>query len=411
MSVVVMSVMTCRQREECNVSDEPLATSDLSGVTILQVIPELNGGGAETTTLEITEALVASGARALIASVGGRLEERLALIGGEMVHLPVASKNPIVMVMNSFRLANLIRREKIDIIHARSRAPAWSSFFAARFANISYLATYHGLVHAQPKIKVFYNSVLTRGRAVIANSAYTAELIEQVHKVPKDFVRVIPRGCEPEKLDPSQWSAEQVTQTRGRWGVKDYDFVIICPARLTEIKGQDILIKALAALNNEKKPVLVLAGGAKARDSYALRLADLVEKLGLQDRVIFAGHIDNMPLAYAASQLAVLPSTRAEPFGRTIIEAGAAGLPVIASDDGGFRETVISGEDKKVITGWLVPPGDSLALTHCLDRVLSFSTSDLRKIGENGRRHVSSTFTRAQMCRHTLGVYKDLMKR
>jgi glycosyltransferase involved in cell wall biosynthesis len=383
---------------------------DCRGMTVLQVIPELNGGGAETTTLEIASALNAAGGRAVIASQGGRLEARLAEAGAEIIKLPMASKNPLTMWANSRKLAALIRAENVDLIHARSRAPAWSSFFAARRAQIPYLATYHGMVHSGPALKVIYNSVLTRGAGVIANSHYTAQRIARVHDVPDDKIHIIPRGCDVDRLNPKQWDKKALVACRQAWGVAQDAFVILCPARITEIKGQHVLIAALAAISSDYAPVLVLAGGGQAGSGYGDRLKAQIAELGLTARVIFAGHVDNMPLAYAASDLAVVPSIRPEPFGRTIIEAGAAGLPVIASDDGGFRETVVTGDETQA-TGWLAPAGDSMALAQALEASLSLSTSRLKKIGKNGMRHVGQYFTQQNMCRATLSVYAHILGR
>ncbi len=381
---------------------------EMKGRTILQVIPSLEGGGAETTTLEITEALGVAGARALIASQGGGLEGRLKTLGGEMIHLPVASKNPFNMWRNIGRLAALIRRERVDIIHARSRAPAWSCLFAARACHIPYLATYHSKVHAGPKLKVFYNSVMTRGALTIANSQFTAERIQQIHRLTQAQLRVIPRGCDIDALAREQWSPSQIGAQRAAWGFGGNDFVIICPARLTEWKGQHVLSAALGRLKSDVKPVLVLAGSAQGRGAYVARLENLIAEYDLQKRVHFAGHIDNMPLAYAAANMAVVPSIEAEPFGRTLIEASGAGLPVVASDDGGFRETVITGDVKDGASGWLVPPGDVVQLANCLDEALAMAPEALFQMGRNGRAYVAAHFTRAAMCAATLAVYQEL---
>lgn len=382
---------------------------DCSGLTVLQVIPELNGGGAETTTLEIATALRGAGARALVASQGGRLEPALRAIGAEIFELPVASKNPFKIWSNSKRLAAIIKSEKVDVIHARSRAPAWSSFFAARQTHIPYLATYHGLVHPGPALKVFYNSVLTRGHGVIANSQYTADRIADVHGVPHSHIHVIPRGCDVGALASKQWDAAARSACRSAWGVARDDFVILCPARVTEIKGQHVLIAALAALSSPRRAVLVFAGGVQAGSGYKARLLQQIADAGLTQRVVFAGHVDNMPLAYAASDIAVLPSTRPEPFGRTIIEAGAAGLPVIASDEGGFKETVVTGAIADGATGWLTPPGDTAALANALDEALGLPKKLLNQMGRNGMQHVARHFTQHHMCRATLDVYLQIL--
>ncbi|MGB2564111.1 MAG: glycosyltransferase, partial [Parvibaculales bacterium] len=177
---------------------------DLTGRTILQVVPELETGGAEITTMEMAEAIVQAGGRALVASEGGALESRIEAAGGEIVHVPVASKNPLTLWRNVGRLARLMQDENVDLIHGRSRAPCWSALFAAKRTDRPYLATYHSKVHARPRAKVFYNSVMTRGQLTIANSHFTATRIAAIHHTPETQLRVIPRGCDPDALNPSR---------------------------------------------------------------------------------------------------------------------------------------------------------------------------------------------------------------
>ncbi len=388
---------------------------DLTGRTILQVIPELDIGGAEMTTVEISEAIIAAGGTALVASQGGRLVEKLSQMGAQILTLPVASKNPFTMWRNRARLAKIVTDYQVDIIHARSRAPAWSSFFAARRTGCIYMATYHGLVHRQPASKVLYNSVLTRGDAVIANSNYTANLISEVHGVAAEKIMVIPRGCDVESLTRQSVAGTKIAAKRAQWGVGAQDFVIICPARLTEIKGQDILLQAFAGLA-EKAPKgltvkLVFVGSAQGREEYFARLTDLVAQHGLQDQVVFAGLEQDMATAYAASDAVVAPSTRAEPFGRGAIEAQAASLPVIASDAGGFRETIISGSPSDGATGWLVAPGDIAAWHQAMVDLVNMTAAQRAKMGENGRANAGHYFTQQALCARTLKAYQVLIER
>ena len=394
----------------------PELPADLSGCTILQVIPELDTGGAEVTTLEVAEAILAAGGKALVASQGGPLADTLSAMGAQVIELPVASKNPWTLWRNVGRLARLIRREGVDIVHARSRAPAWSCWFAARRAGALYMATYHGLVHPRPASKVFYNSVLTRGAAVIANSSYTAQLINAVHGVGADKIKVVPRGCDVERLARESVKPSQIADKRAQWGVSGDDFVILCPARITQLKGQDVLIEAFAALKAEfqgargARPLkLVLVGSAQGREDYLERLKNLAAQHGVQGEVVFAGLETNMALAYAASDAACVPSTRAEPFGRTIIEAQAGSLPVIASDAGGFRETVLPQSVEKGGSGWLVTPGDVAALHKALHELLHMSDAARAQMGENGRAHCTTHFTQQALCARTLSVYQQLV--
>lgn len=393
----------------------PAEPVDLSGRVILQVVPTLDNGGAETTTCEVAAAIIAAGGTALVASEGGVLVETLEQMGAEVIILPVASKNPLTMWRNRRRLAQVIRSYGVDVIHARSRAPAWSSFWAARRARIAYMATYHGLVHAAPRLKVLYNSVLTRGAAVIANSSYTAGLISDVHRTPSHRIRVVPRGCDVAALAaaaPARASrSDAVLAKRAAWGFGADDFVLMCPARITELKGQDVLIKAFAAMQAKaagRNVKLVFVGGAQGKEAYLDSLQALATAQGVSADVCFAGLEQDMITAYAASDAAIVPSTRAEPFGRTVIEAQAASLPVIASDAGGFRETVMTG-DAQHASGWLVAPGDVADLAQVLLALLALPDTTRAQLGENGRQNVSRYFTEAALCARTLGVYQDVI--
>lgn len=359
--------------------------------------------------MEMAEAIVRAGGRALVASQGGVLEDDIKAVGGEIFHLPVASKNPFIMWRNAGRLAALMQDENVDIVHGRSRAPCWSSLFAARRLGRSYMATYHSKVHDGPALKVVYNSVMTRGRVSIANSHFTAARIVDIHQIDIEKLRVIPRGCDPLALDRAVFSRQDKQQKRAQWGVPENAFVIICPARLTRWKGQHLLLEAMQHIASDIAPYLVCVGDAQGRDDYVEELRRLAQRAGVQDRLILAGHENNMPSAYAAANLAVMPSTQAEPFGRTTIEAQAASLPVIASNDGGFRETVIAKPPEQGGTGWLPEMGNAEALAGAIDAALAMPEAALHKIGENGRANVLANYTREAMCQRTLNVYREIL--
>ncbi|MBE8219812.1 MAG: glycosyltransferase family 4 protein [Alphaproteobacteria bacterium] len=388
--------------------------------TILQVIPNLHIGGAEQTVLEITRAIVEAGGRALIASAYNgsaynaddknknsvpSLAPAIIAAGGEIITLPVASKNPFIMFANIKRLAIIIRRYRVDIIHARSRAPAWSAYAAARKTGIAYLSTYHAKVHAHPALKRFYNSGLVRGQLVIANSQFTAAQIMRFHKVPLSHIRVIPRGCDIEALAPTTPAKTSRQAMRAKWNVSADDFVILCPARLTRWKGQHIAVAAIAEAlkTQDKKNIkLVCVGGIETHNDYIQTLSDLATRLGVAQNVILAGVERDMRSVYGASDVVVAPSIEAEPFGRIIIEAQAAGLAVIASDAGGFRETVADH------AGWLVPPDDVAALGQCFARAIMTPPKDLAAMGAIGCAYVASRYSDALMCSRTLDVYREL---
>lgn len=383
---------------------------------ILQIIPRLDGGGAEATTLEITKALTAAGGRSVVVSEGGKLSDSIIAAGGEIINAPVASKNPFIIYQNINRLARIAEEQNIDILHARSRAPAWSSLWAAQKIGKPYLATYHSKVHDNPKLKILYNSVMTRGVRVIANSEFTAARIRAVHKIASEKIAIIPRGCDPARFDPAHISDADIKQQRAEWRVQDGEFVILCPARLTRWKGQMVLLDAVARLPGNFR--LILTGdtsdktGAESRFAKELKARAL--EAGLSEKLVFAGHVANMPLAYAVADLAVLPSLDPEPFGRTAVEAQAATLPVIVSDAGGFRETVR--EDDTLYdsdtnrTGWRVPSGDVDALADKLQTVTSLSHDALSAIGQAARLWVMENFTTEKMCAQTLQIYQLVIR-
>lgn len=389
----------------------PQAYPDLTGVTVAQIIPRLNIGGAETTTLEIARALRAANARALVVSEGGALSDAIGAAGAELIDMPVASKNPFVMAANIRRLRRLVEDENITILHARSRAPAWSTLAAARATQVPFVTTYHSLVHEGPRPKVWYNSVMVRGDAVIANSEYTGELIRRVHGVDDARLRVVARGCDISALAPENVSADMRADQRRAWGPSADDFVVLCPARITEVKGQHVLLAALAQLPTDARPFVVFAGSAVERAEYFAALERQVAEAGLTDRVHFAGLVRDMGRAYGACDLAIVPTVRGEPFGRTIVEAQAAGLPVIASDAGGYRETVISRPPENGGTGWLVPPGDANALARAMEAAMAQSAAARAQMVSNGRAHVEANFRQEVMCAKTLAIYAELIGR
>ncbi|MGI9391929.1 MAG: glycosyltransferase family 4 protein [Parvibaculales bacterium] len=372
-------------------------------LAILQIIPALDAGGAEATTLEIAAMLVKKKHKAVIVSSGGRLVGKLQK-GAVHICLPVHSKNPLIMVLNVFRIARVVKKYGIDVIHARSRAPAWSAFFAAGLARVSFLATYHGKVHDKPLLKVFYNSVMVRGRVVIANSEFTARRIGEVHGVEPARIVTIVRGVEVERFSRAP-SKEKIAEFRKRCGIGGDRRIILCPARLTRWKGQLVLLRAFAEIAKKCEAELVFAGDAQGREGYVEEIKGLAEEYGIAKHVHILGHVGDMALAYHGAYLVVAPSLLPEPFGRNVIEAQAAGVPVIASDEGGFCETIIAGK-----TGWLVPAGDVAGLAKALLEGLMLSRGEYEKMGGAAQNHVAAHYSLANMCAETLAVYLRLVK-
>lgn len=374
---------------------------------ILQIVPSLDTGGAERTTIDIAAALAQAGFLPLVASRGGRMVDELREVGAEWIALPVHAKAPQTLVTNVLRLRNLILLRNVQLVHARSRAPAWSGLLAARLTGVPFVTTYHGIYNAKSGIKRFYNSVMARGDVVIANSEWTAAHIGREYRfVPKRLV-VIPRGVDFAHFDPAHVSTERVQKLRAEWSVKPNDIVILLPGRLTRWKGQAILIEAIAQLllsNPIGNLRVVLAGDAQGRSSYESELARLIQANSLGDIVAIAGHVSDMPAAYLAADIVVSASTDPEAFGRVAAEAGAMERPVIAPNHGGAREIVIPGQ-----SGYLFAPGSVAELAKALQQLLGETDATLRAMGAAARAHISARYTVERMCADTLSVYRDLL--
>lgn len=376
---------------------------------ILQVIPRLDTGGAEQTTIDMVEAIVKAGGRALVATEGGRLEPRIGELGGEVVHLPVGSKSPATILINARRLSGLAQREGVNLIHVRSRAPAWSCLIAARRLKLPLVTTYHGAYAGTSPVKTWYNGVMARGDVVIANSRFTAQLIEQRHRTPADRLVVVHRGVDLRRFDPAVVSAERGAALRRAWGVASGRPVILNAARLTGWKGQMVVVEAAIELFRAGRlgdAVVVLVGDAQGRDGYVEQLRSRIASAGLTDRVVLAGHCADMPAAFREACVSVVASTEPEAFGRVAAEAMAMGCPVIATDIGAPPEILAAGSEK---VGWLVRPNDPHTLAEAIAAVLAMPLDECRSLAQRARRQVAQHFSLLAMQRATLAVYDRLL--
>jgi len=383
---------------------DPSPVSGLGSATILQVLPAMGaGGGVERGTVEIADAITASGGRALVVSNGGASVHELKRVKAEHIEMPVHSKNPLVMYANIRRLEKLIRDEGVDIVHARSRAPAWSAYFAAKRAGVPFVTTFHGTYSAGNALKRKYNSVMAMGERVIAISKFIGGHLHQTYGAPAAKIRIIHRGVNLERFDPAKVTAERVTMLAGGWRLEDGLPVVMLPGRLTRWKGQVMFIEAIAKMKRRDLRCL-LVGGDQGRTEYRQELENLVNSRGLGEIVRIVDHCDDMPAAYMLTDVVVSASTDPEAFGRILVEAQAMGRPVVASDHGGARETVIEGE-----TGWLYPPGDADALAATLDKVLGMSREDRAGLAEKATANVREHFSKQTMCDKTLAVYREIL--
>jgi glycosyltransferase involved in cell wall biosynthesis len=369
-------------------------------------VPSLDAGGAERTTIDVARALHAAGFVPLVVSEGGRMEAELNRSGAELIRLPIASKNPVTMLLNASRLAEIIRKRNVSLIHARSRAPAWSALVASRRTKIPFVATYHGIYPDSGPWKRLYNSVMARGDAVIANSEWTAAHIRATHPHLVKRLAVIPRGLDLGNFDPAAVAPERVARLRQAWGIEGHERVVLLPGRLTRLKGHGVLLAALKLMKEEGTlpPDIrgVVAGDPQGRDDYIREIENLVAGLG--GAALLVPHVSDMPAAYLAADIVVSPSTAPESFGRVPPEAALMGRPVIAADHGGARETVLAGE-----SGLLVAPGDAPALARALADLLARPSDELAQMGAAGRAHVSARYAVERMRADTLALYRELI--
>jgi glycosyltransferase involved in cell wall biosynthesis len=378
--------------------------------TILQIIPKLDSGGAERTVVEMSDAVVRAGGRALVLAETGRLAADVMAAGGEIIDFPAATKNPIKIWSNSRAIAKIVSREGVDLIHARSRAPAWSALLACRRLSLPFVTTYHGAYNENGRIKRAYNGVMAQSDVVIANSKYTANLIATRYGTPADKIRVIYRGIDPVRFDAMRVEPERISKLRQAWGVAPGARVILQAARLTGWKGQLVLIDAAGQLLRDGQlgdAIVVLAGEAQGRDGYVTQLKQRITALGLEGRVILAGHVDDVPAAYMTAHVTVVASTEPEAFGRSAAEAEAMGCPVIATNIGAPPETVRAAPafGSEAITGWLVKPGDVVELAEALRVALALPELDRGRMGARARRFVLEAFSLDALKLQTLAVY------
>jgi glycosyltransferase involved in cell wall biosynthesis len=377
--------------------------------TLLQVVPELETGGAEQTTIDVAQAVVRAGGKALVATRGGRMAARLEADGGRLAQMSVQSKNPLVMLGNAARLVDLIRREDVSLVHARSRAPAFSALWAAHMTKTPFVATYHGVYKAQSKLKRWYNAVMTRGDLVIANSDYTRDHVLAEHPQAGGKIVTIPRGVDLDRFSASWVTADRVEALRQAWGLTDdpTHTKILLAGRLTRIKGHLTIIEAAARMRARgvEDFVILFAGDDQGRTGYREELEAEIAARGLSEHVRIVGHVVDMPAAYLLADFAILPTTVPESFGRAAVEPQAMGRPVIASNHGGATETVVEG-----VTGWLAPPGDADAWASAMAFAIDLGPGKRLAMGQAGANRVRQLYSVDAMCAATLAAYERVLE-
>lgn len=371
---------------------------------IMQIIPELGPGGAEQGCIDIAAELVRGGAQAIVVSNGGHRVHELERIGAVHINMPVHSKNPVVMWRNVSALRKLINRYGVNIVHARSRAPAWSAHYACKKTSAHFVTTCHAPYNISGEAKKFYNSSIAHGERVIAISNYVAEYLRQHYKLDNRTIRLIPRGIPIEKFHPTAVTPERLITLAQEWRIPDASNIVMLPGRLTRWKGHMVLIEAMERLQKTDL-FAVIIGSDQGRTEYRKELEAEIKQRGLEGRVRMVDHCNDMPAAYMLSTIVVCPSTDPEGFGRVPVEAQAMGRPIIASDHGGAQETILRGQ-----TGWLVPPNDSGSLAIAIEEALSLTPTQRSMLATRAMAHVAAHYTKAHMADKTLDVYAELLR-
>lgn len=386
-------------------SDDNIAAGRAEGrpPAVLQVIPALISGGAERGTVDVAAALAASGWSAFVASSGGPMEHQLRRAGAQHLTLRLASKNPMVMRRNVAALVEVIRRHKIDIVHARSRAPAWSAWAAARATGRRFVTTFHSAYDTDLPLKRHYNSVMAKGERVIAISRFVGDHVAQMYGVGADRLRVIPRGVDLAAFDARRVGGERVAALAEQWRVPVDARVVMLPGRLTRWKGGLDFIAAIARLG--RGDLCCILVGAEQRRGFRRELEAAIEQQAAAGMFRVVDACRDMPAAYALSDVVVSASTDPEGFGRVIVEAQAMGRPVVATDHGGARETIVPGA-----TGWLARPGDPPSLAAAIEAALGLTPAGRTAFAARARAHIMACgYTSEAMCGRTIDVYEELL--
>ena len=381
-----------------------------SNLKVLQVIPKLGYGGAETGCYDLAHYLPENNCLSFIVTSGGELIKYIDKKKVKLIRLPVHSKNPIIIFLNAFVLVFIILFYNISIVHARSRAPAWSCLLATKITRRKFVTTFHGTYNFKNKIKKFYNSVMVRSDLIIAGSNFIFSHISKNYfqnlSIKKKFL-VIFRGINVDYFDPSTTLEADEDKLFSEWEIERKKKIILLPGRLTAWKGQELFIEALSYVNKElgyEAFYGIILGSDQGRTVYTKKIKRLAEQHRLSRQIKFIKNCKNMTLAYKISDIIVSASTEPEAFGRVAVEAQSMEKPIVASDIGGFNETITNNK-----TGFLFESGNPESLAKKLIEVLNLDESTLKSIGIEGRKNVISKFNVEKMCFSTYSEYKKLL--
>ena len=371
---------------------------------VLQVLPELEMGGVEIGTIEIASGLQKRGIKNYVASQGGRLVYDLDRLKVEHLTLPLKTKNIFKMRKNANELAKFIKEKGINIVHARSRAPAWSAYWAAKKAGVHYMTTFHGTYGLGPwGLKKLYNRVMTYGEKVIAISEHIKRHILANYKVSEDKIRLVHRCVNTEKFSPDAVTQERIINTVRDYNIPDDKKVLLLGGRITRWKGQHLLIEALSKVKNQNY-YCIIAGDEQGREEYVNELKKMIQKFGLENRVAIFGKVLDMPALMMVSNVILSTAIEPEAFGRIAIEGQAMGKIVVASNHGGSLDSIVDG-----VTGKLFYNNNAASLAEAIDWALALSKNEEEKIAQAGIKNVKDNFTKEIMCDKTIKVYEELI--
>ena len=381
-----------------------------SNLKVLQVIPKLGYGGAETGCYDIAHYLPENNCESFIVTSGGELLKFVDKKKVKVITLPVHSKNPLLIIFNSLALIGIILFHNISIIHARSRAPAWSCLLASKLTGRKFVTTFHGTYNFNNNFKKFYNSVMVRSNLIIAGSNFIFSHIKEKYSNYLDAekkLRVIFRGINVDYFDPTTKMEEDEKKLLNKWEIKKDKKIILLPGRLTSWKGQEIFIEAINLVNIElgyEAFNVVILGNDQGRDLYKKKLIRLAEQYRMKNQIRFIDHCKDMALAYKVSDIVVSASIEPEAFGRVAVEAQSMEKPIIASNIGGSNETII---DEK--TGFLFESGNAKSLSQKILKVLNLDETLLKSVGAEGRKNIIQKFNVEKMCFSTYSEYKKIL--
>ncbi len=381
-----------------------------SNIKILQVIPKLGYGGAETGCYDIAHYLSENNCKSFIVTSGGELTKFINKEKVKLIRLPVHSKNPLLLFLNTIILIGIILFYNISIVHARSRAPAWSCFLASKLTKCKFVTTFHGTYNFSGKIKKFYNSVMVRSDLIIAGSNFIFSHIKENYseflKFNKKFL-VIFRGINVDYFDPSTKLESDEKKLLQEWEINKEKKIILVPGRLTSWKGQELLIEAINLVKIElgyEAFHVVILGSEQGRNLYRKKLIRLTEQYRLNNQIKFVNHCKDMALAYKVSDIVISPSIEPEAFGRVAVEAQSMEKLIIASNIGGSNETIINEK-----TGFLFDAGNAKSLSEKIIRAITMDEISLELIGKEGRKNIINKFNVEKMCFSTYSEYKRLL--